>query len=92
MNYHITAVDTTAEGHLYVVVDFGDGLIEDFVFVNLPAPAVSETVRQAIADFAADIERLGYQGDRRDPNYMLGGTDHATKRAAMVLLGEHGTI
>jgi hypothetical protein len=40
MNYNITQVDTTAEGHLYVVVEFDNGLIEDFVFANLPATAM----------------------------------------------------
>jgi hypothetical protein len=35
VGYTITAVDTTAEGHLYVVVDFGDGWIEDFTFAGL---------------------------------------------------------
>lgn len=118
MNYHITAVDTTAEGHLYVVVDFGDGLIEDFIFAGLPASAmviptdkygrwldydsdqhryedtdhVPKTVRRVIANFAADIGPKGYKGDRRDPNYRLGGPETDTKRAAMVLLGEKGTL
>jgi hypothetical protein len=118
MNYHITQVDTTAEGHLYVVVEFDNGLIEDFVFANLPATAmwiptdkfgrwltedadqhqildtdhVPKEVRRAIANFAADIGPKGYSGDRRDLNYVLGGPDHATKKAAMVLLGERGTL
>ena len=118
MNYTITAVDTTAEGHLYVVVEFDGGLIEDFIFANLPASAwliptdkygrwldydsdqhqfldtdhVPKTVRRVIANFAADIEPKGYKGDRRDPNYRLGGPETDTKRTAMVLLGERGTL
>lgn len=32
----ITRVDITQEGHLYVEVDFGNGLVNDFVFVNVP--------------------------------------------------------
>jgi hypothetical protein len=42
VNYHITAVDTTQEGHLYVVVDFGDGWIEDFIFPDLKPRIMAE--------------------------------------------------
>lgn len=36
MSYTITDVASTEAGHLYVVVDFGNGLINDFIFVNVP--------------------------------------------------------
>lgn len=31
----VTAVDNTEHGHLYVEVDFGGGLVNDFIFVGL---------------------------------------------------------
>lgn len=84
MNYHITAVDTTAEGHLYVVVDFGDGWIEDFIFPDLtPEQDVAGIVRRVIETHGAK----SFSGWRVDPNVVLGGPDpRGTKAIAKALL------
>jgi hypothetical protein len=44
-SYTITAVDTTAEGHLYVVVDFGGGLVEGIPASVMAMNGTSGTLR-----------------------------------------------
>lgn len=87
--YHVTAVDTTAEGYLYLVVDYGDGWIEDHIFPDLRATDDwLRTVRWVIANHAV----RGHSGDRRDPNIVLGGPDpHGLKKLARIFV-ENGML
>jgi hypothetical protein len=92
--YKVTAVDTTAEGgsyppgHLYVVVDFGGGWIEDFIFDLRATDDWLRTVRWTITHHATQ----GFAGDRRDPNIVLGGPDpHGLKNLCRIFV-ENGML
>jgi hypothetical protein len=69
VGHRVTAVDTTQEGYLYVVVDFGEGWVEDFIFPGLTAEnGLPIVAAQVIAEHEVRGRLLYFHGNRCDPN------------------------
>ena len=79
MAHTITRVDTTAEGWLYVEVDFGGGWVEDFLFPDIEQDVFeSGRIEQVIEHHATK----GYSGDRRDHHFTFPDFAHPLEDAA----------
>jgi hypothetical protein len=90
VGYRVTAVDTTQEGHLYVVVDFGNGWVEDFIFPDLTErDDVQGVLERVISEHELKGALYRYHGNRCDPNVRIGfAGPQGVRAAAMSLLGE----
>jgi hypothetical protein len=85
----ITQVDTTPEGHLYLVVDYGDGWVEDHIFPDLRA--TDDWLR--IVRWAIDHHGTkGLSGNRCDPNIVLGGPDPRGLKRLVGIFAENGIL
>jgi hypothetical protein len=91
--YTITKVALTTSGNLYVVVDFPNGLVNDFEWADISPMQVTPTmVLQAMAVFADSVAAENYQGNMCDPHITVNPNVGGVPAALAIMNGRSGTI